>query len=449
MRANSIIVEYRAISLVKSYENSAHIHNRAQHRKVKKFIERYGQLAPIIIDDHNTIVDGHLVRDIIEELGYDEIAVVVVKSRAPEEVRAIRLALNRLPEDSKWNDRKLKEDFKFFLDIGFDIELTGFDSVEIDMVLSIDNIDNGIVEDPITPPQRSSIPVSRPGDFWLLGEHRILCGDARGQQSAYALFDGEYARMMFTDPPYNVRIDRNVTGLGQTRHREFAMASGEMSENEFKEFLLAFLTSSTSVLRDGAIAYVCIDWRHVDQLIETGKNAGFELKNLIAWIKTNAGMGSFYRSQHELIPVFKWGEATHLNNFELGQKGRSRSNVWQYAGMNTFSADRDKLLKEHPTIKPVALVADAIKDVSLRQDIVFDPFLGSGTTVIAAEETGRRCYGIELDPVYTDLAIKRWQDATGYDAVHSGSNLSLKQIEEIRNHETLLLPPPTSMEGEE
>jgi len=257
---------------------------------------------------------------------------------------------------------------------------------------------------------------SRPGDVWALGPHRLLCGNALDSASYQNLMAGELAEMVFSDPPYNVRIDGNVCGLGRVRHREFAMASGEMKEADFTAFLRTAFEQLAANSTNGAIHFVCMDWRHLAEMLGAGRSVYSELKNLVVWSKTNAGMGSFYRSKHELVFVWKVGAAAHVNNFELGQHGRHRTNVWDYAGVNTIRPGRLEELAMHPTVKPVALVADAIKDCSRRNGIILDPFVGSGTTLIAAHRTGRRARGIELDPIYVDVAVRRWQTYTGKPA---------------------------------
>jgi DNA modification methylase len=238
--------------------------------------------------------------------------------------------------------------------------------------------------------------------------------------------------MVFTDPPYNVAIAGHVSGLGHVQHAEFPMASGEMSEAAFTAFLTTILARIETHSADGAIAYVCIDWRHLYELLTAGRATGLALKNLCVWAKTNAGMGTFYRSQHELVAVFKVGTAPHINSFELGQFGRRRTNVWTYPGVNSFGAGRDAALSMHPTVKPVALVADTIKDCSKRNGLILDPFLGSGTTVIAAEITGRRAAGLELDPRYVDCVIRRWQQATGDAAVLAASEETFEAVTRAR-----------------
>ena len=266
--------------------------------------------------------------------------------------------------------------------------------------------------------------MTRPGDTWLLGPHRIRCGSALDEAAYRAMMHEDRAAMVFTDPPYNVPIDGHVGGLGAIRHREFAMAAGEMDEAEFTVFLTRALGLLAGHSRDGSLHFICMDWRHMGELLAAGKRSYAELKNLCVWAKDNAGMGSLYRSQHELVFVFKHGRDQHQNHIQLGRYGRNRSNVWSYPGVNTFSRQgaEGNLLALHPTVKPVALVADALRDCSCRGEIVLDSFLGSGTTLIAAERTGRICRGLELDPLYVDTAIRRWQAITGQHARHAQSD---------------------------
>ena len=276
------------------------------------------------------------------------------------------------------------------------------------------------------PPEPAGPAVCQPGDLWLLGRHRLYCGSALDSGAFSLLMDGERAATVFTDPPYNVPIDGHASGLGAARHREFAMASGEMDTRQFTEFLAQSCELLTRNCIDGSIHYICMDWRHSAELLAAGNAHYSELKNICVWVKHNAGMGSHYRSQHEFIFVFKNGRAPHRNNIELGRFGRHRSNVWNYPGINSFgrAGEEGNLLALHPTVKPVALVADAILDCSARGDIVLDAFLGSGTTIIAAERTGRRCYGLEIDPVYVDTIIRRWQSYTGGSATHAMSDVN-------------------------
>ncbi len=408
---NTLQIEYRKLTELSGLDQTLRVHNHAQQRKIAAFTSAYGPLRPILIAPDGRIVDGVALAQTLQAQNYEEVPVVVVHGRSPEELRLIRLGLNRLAEDAAWNKAALASEFRELLALSFDVELAGFDAVEIDMALAIeDELGAGEVED-APPAPRAGATVAQPGDLWLLGEHRLFCGDARDAAALARLMGEDRARMVFTDPPYNVPINGFVAGRG--RHREFEVGSGEMTEDEFVTFLTQALTAMTPHLVDGAILDVCMDWRHSAEVLAAIKGAGLTLMNLCVWAKTNAGMGTFYRSQHELVWIAKHGSAPHTNNFELGQKGRSRSNLWTYRGMNAVGAERDELIKLHPTVKPAALVVDAIKDVSGRGEIVLDPFLGSGTTLIAAERTGRRGYGLELDPAYADVILRRYAAETG------------------------------------
>jgi DNA modification methylase len=278
------------------------------------------------------------------------------------------------------------------------------------------------------PAVRAERAVSRAGDLWLLDRHRVYCGDALDEAAYAALMQGEQAAMVITDPPYNVPIEGNVSGLGAVRHRNFAMASGEMDEAEFAAFLTRACLLLAKYSADGSIHFIFMDWRHMSELLAAGREVYTELKNVCVWTKNHTGMGAFYRSRHELVFVFKHGRTPHRNNVQLGKYGRDRANVWAYVTPRT-PTDEGKMLDLHPTVKPVALVADAIMDCSTRGDVVLDGFLGSGTTVIAAERTGRRCYGLEIDRIYVDTIIRRWQAYSGESAVHVSSGRRFAELE--------------------
>jgi DNA modification methylase len=315
----------------------------------------------------------------------------------------------------------LAVEFQHLLAIdGLDITITGFEIPEIDLILEDAKTAPSPEETPIDL-ELSRPPITVPGDSWKLGKHRVICGNALHESAFRVLFDGRRADMIFADPPYNVRIDGNATGNGSIHHREFSMAHGEMCEAEFVAFLSSSLRSLSKFSLSNSLHYICVDWRHVGELLAAGKSNYHELVNICVWVKNVGGMGSFYRSQHELICVFRNGKGSHRNNVQLGQFGRNRTNVWEYPGIQTLSkqSDEGNLLALHPTVKPVAMVADAILDCTARGEIVLDSFLGSGTTLMAAERVGRICYGIEIDPLYVDVAIRRWQKQTGETAVHA------------------------------
>jgi DNA modification methylase len=332
------------------------------------------------------------------------------------------LADNKLALNAGWDEEILAAELQALLDLDFDVPVLGFSVQEVDVILD-DAADRGVEdtadEDDVIPglPDR---PVTVPGDVWQLGLSRLVCGDARDPAAYKALLGDEAVDLIFTDPPYNVPIDGHVCGSGSVKHREFAMGAGEMSRDQFTTFLIATLGPAARACRDGAIAFVCMDWRHIGELIAAGEKVFTELKNVCVWNKKNAGMGTFYRSKHEMIFAFKVGKAAHTNNFGLGDNGRYRTNVWDYAGITSLGATRDSELAMHPTVKPVALVADAIRDCSRRGELVLDVFGGSGTTLIAARKCGRIARLIEFDPAYCDTIIRRFQATSGGQAyLHS------------------------------
>ena len=346
------------------------------------------------------------------------------------EKRAYILADNKLAEKAGWDRELLGIELQGLIDLDFEVELTGLEVPEIDFILEDADAAKAEAAGPEdhVPDPLPDASITRHGDLWVLGRHRVLCGNALDGTDYEQLLNGEKAEFVFTDPPYNVRIDGNVCGKGAIHHPEFAMASGEMTKEGFTEFLTTVFRHLAAHGTDGSIHDICIDWRHVAEMMEAGSAVYTELKNLCVWAKTNAGMGSFYRSRHELVFIWKSGTAAHINNFELGQHGRNRTNVWEYPGISTMRAGRLEELALHPTVKPTALVADAIKDCSRRGGIVLDPFLGSGTTLIAAERTGRRAHGLEIEPRYVDVTIKRWQDYTGKAATLAATGQTFEQV---------------------
>jgi DNA modification methylase len=434
---NDMEIERVPIAQLKPYPETLRIHNRKKRRKLASLLRRFGQALPVLIDEARRIIDGHAVVDALKELGCEDVAVIIVRNRTPAEIRALRLAVNRIVEEVEWDQGKLRTEFRELLELGFDLQLTAFDAIEIDMTLDIEHTTAGIVEEVLAEdvePMGEAAVVAR-GDVWRLGDHVIACDDSQDAELLCRLMGERKAAVVFTDPPYNLKIRGHVSGKGKIVHREFAMGSGEMSEEKFTSFLVRFLVAPLPSLVNGAILFVCMDWRHLREILDAGDQAHLELKNLCVWAKSNAGMGTFYRSQHELVFVFKHGDAPHQNNFELGQRGRSRSNVWSYRGVNTFGKDRMELLGAHPTVKPIALVADALRDVSRRGELVIDPFLGSGSTLIAAEQTGRVCIGVEIDPAYVEVAIRRWQKQTGRDAVCAATGETFQAALERRDAE--------------
>ncbi|MFY8099332.1 MAG: site-specific DNA-methyltransferase, partial [Allorhizobium sp.] len=374
-----------------------------------------GFINPIIIDEAGSIMAGHARHKAAVLLGLAEVPTIRLSHMTRAQKRAYIIADNRLAEKAGWDFDILGEEIGLLLDedIDFDLEVIGFDSAEIDQLVFGDSANKsaaGKEEEPVELPGDEPV-VSQPGDLWEIGEQRLLCGSALDPASYERLLGRERVQMVFTDPPYNVPIGGHVSGLGKVKHREFAMASGEMSRPGFTAFLRTAAMRMAEVSINGAIHFVCMDWRHAGEMEEAGRGVYSELKNICVWAKTNAGMGTFYRSQHEFVFAWKVGKAKHINNFGLGEKGRYRTNLWTYAGANTFRKGRDEDLADHPTVKPVQMVHDAILDCSKPKGIILDPFTGAGTTLVAAHRAKRRGRGIELDPAYVDCALRRLQKA--------------------------------------
>jgi DNA modification methylase len=409
------------IDSVKPYGRQVRRHDRRKINKLKKLIGHFGQVAPIIIDANQVIVDGHAVWQAMRELGSGDIATITVAGRSDPEIKALRLALNRLSAEAAWDNQQLRIEFEELLNLSFDLELTAFDTAEIDHILDVDLPQANLVEAGEQIPAVQAQAVSKLGDIWVCGDHRLGCGNAHDGDFVVRVREAVPADVCFVDPPYNVPIAGFVSGKGRNQHREFVQGTGEMSPDEFMGFLAAALKVLQASSSPRALIYACMDWRHVHELLSAGRQRALELYNICVWAKTNAGMGSLYRNQHELICVFKAGTETPTNNVELGRHGRNRSNLWTYRGFNAFGDQRDELLAAHPTVKPVTMVADALRDVTKRGGTVLDTFMGSGSTLIAAEETERRCFGTELDPLYVDVAIRRWQIHTCRDAVHAAT----------------------------
>lgn len=421
-------LELHAPERLSPYKRNARTHSRRQVQEIARSISAFGFNNPVLIDDQLGIIAGHGRVEAAKLLGLKEIPCLRLAHLNDAEKRAYILADNQLAARAGWDREILAIEFQGLIDLGFDVTLTGFEIAEIDFAIEEER---ARVSDDLEKPLPAIGPaVSEKGDVWRLGPHRLICGDARSARDYAALMPGEQATLVFTDPPYNVPIDGFVGGKGRIKHREFELAAGEMSKSEFTRFLKDALEQAAAHSVEGSIHFVCMDWRHVLELSLAGGEIYDELKNIIVWAKDNAGMGTFYRSQHELVFAFKKGGAPHINNFELGQFGRSRSNLWKYAGVNSMKAGRLEELAMHPTVKPLPLVADAIKDCSRPGDIVLDPFSGSGTTLIAAEKTGRRARAIEYDPVYCDVAVRRWQNFTGKQAFLGDTGASFESIEE-------------------
>lgn len=425
-------VDYRPVADLLPSPRNSRTHSARQIAQIVASIREFGFTNPILIDENRVIIAGHGRLEAARKAGLSKVPVISLEHLGDAQKRALALADNKIALNAGWDDEMLRLELTELsaIALDFDIELTGFDMPEIDLLLTSDE-----KSDPADEPvevEENEI-VSREGDVWILGQHRLLCGNALEQASYDALLGDEIAQMAITDPPYNVAVTGHVSGTG--KHREFKMASGEMTEAEFRNFLKTALMCVSASLQNGAVVDVFMDWRHLADLFKAADAVFGAPLNLCVWNKTNAGMGSLYRSKHELVAVFKKGTAPHINNIELGKHGRYRTNVWDYAGANTFRRGRDQDLDDHPTIKPTAMIADAMLDCSTRGGVILDPFAGSGTVILAAHRTGRLARAIELDPRYVDVAIKRWRRFAKGSAVLEETGESFEEIAARRNAE--------------
>ncbi len=416
-----ILVVFRPVGQLTPNQQNARTHSKQQIHQIADSIRLFGFTNPILIDDMNRIIAGHGRHEAAKLLGMEEVPTIRLEHLTSDQLRAYILTDNRLAELAGWDRSILAIELQHLLTIdgNFDVTITGFEVPEIDLILQ--EAAGKPDQDDVFDVDEEAPAISQPGDLWLLGKHRVLCDDAQQEPSYVALMVKRRAAMVFVDPPYNVAVDGHCCGKGAIKHREFVMAAGEMDEAEFITFLVKAMRLLSRYSASSSIHYICMDWRHITELLAAGKQIYDVLLNLCVWVKDNGGMGSFYRSRHELIFVFRNGKSAHRNNVQLGQYGRNRTNVWEFSGINTLSkqSEEGNLLALHPTVKPVALVADAILDCTERGGIVLDSFLGSGSTLIAAERVGRVCYGMEIDPLYVDTAIRRWQRHTGESAIRA------------------------------
>ncbi len=431
-------LKYAGCTAFKLDPFNARKHSQRQLAMLGAAIKAFGFTNPVLVDETFTVIAGAARLQAAMAIGLQEIPFIQLDHLSAVQKKALAISDNKLGDLSQFDPERLSETLRELTKLDFRIELTGFLTAEADVLIEppmiggpaaarADPVDRFELPDPAT-----TRAVSRKGDLWLLESHRILCGDALSREDYQRVLEGARAQMVFTDPPYNVRVHGHVSGLGRTQHREFPMASGEMSKEQFTRFLLDFMRHCADHSVEGSIHYVFMDWRHLPEVLAAGEQAYDEFKNLVVWNKTNASMGSLYRSKHELVLVFKHGTGPHINNVELGRHGRYRTTVWDYPGVNTFRAGREEDIAAHPTPKPVGLVADAMRDCSKRNGLVLDPFGGSGATLLAAERTGRRAALIELDPLYVDVAVERWQRLTGKAAVLAGDARRFAEVADAR-----------------
>jgi DNA modification methylase len=411
IESSRLVVTYRPLGDLIPDPRNARTHPKRQIDQIRASIEAFGFTNPVLADPEGNIIAGHGRLQAARAMGLAELPVITLSGLSETQKRTLRIADNKIALNAGWDLEILQLELGELgsIDVDIDLTLTGFSTGEIDVILTSD-VDP---DDEVIPPVPAT-PRTKLGDIWILGDHRVGCGDGRDAEFLQRVIGhGAGVDAAFLDPPYNVRIGGHAVSAGS--HREFAMASGEMTEAEFRSFLADTLGAATRVSRDGAVHFVCMDWRHMDDVSAVGRTVYGERLNLCIWNKSNAGMGSLFRSKHELVFVYRVGTAPHLNMVELGRHGRNRTNVWDYASVNSMQGSRREDLALHPTVKPTGLVADAILDVTRRGDLVLDLFLGSGTTLMAAERTGRRFRGLDIDPAYVDVAIERWSARTGLE----------------------------------
>ena len=421
-------IVHRRLSELTPNPQNARKHPKHQIRQIAASIKQFGFVVPILIDRTDGIIAGHARAEAAKLLDIQEVPTILLENLTENQVKAFMLADNKLAENAIWDPDILAVELQHLVEIDeFDVTVTGFEVAEIDSI--IDEARSEREEDNAIEIDETAQPITRPGDLWKLNKHRLFCGNALQEASFTKLMSTRRADLVFSDPPFNLKIDGHVGGKGAIHHREFAMASGEMNAAEFTVFLTTGLRLLSRFSSSASVHFICMDWRHIGELLAAGNQVYSELLNLCIWVKNAGGMGSLYRSRHELVFVFRNAKGRHQNNV-LGKYHRDRTNVWEYPGINTLSrqGDEGNLLALHPTCKPVNLVADAILDCSARGDIVLDSFLGSGTTLIAAERVGRICHGMELDPRYVDVAIRRWQKHTGDHAIHAESGKSFDEL---------------------
>lgn len=424
-------VQYLPTSSLQPDPGNARNHSQRQLVRLKAVVAEFGFTNPILIDENTMVIAGHARLEVAHMLGMETVPCLRLEHLSASQKTALALADNKIGDMSEFDPERLAVQLSQLCAVDFNIEMTGFETAEVDILLETQLTTGTSATDPadvFSPADRAAPAVSRRGDCWVLGHHKLYCGDSLIAQSYESVLGEHRAAMIITDPPFNVPIQGHVSGLGKATHREFAMASGEMSPEEFTNFLRTEMNLMVRFSIDGSLHFIFMDWRHVAEITTAGASTYSEFKALCIWNKNNGGMGSLYRSKHELVFVYKNGSAPHCNNVQLGKHGRYRTNVWDYAGANTFGRNRDADLAAHPTVKPVALVADAIRDCSRRGDIILDPFAGSGTILLAAERTGRKAAAIELDPHYVDTAIKRWQAATGAQATLSSTGQTFAEV---------------------
>jgi DNA modification methylase len=426
---HDLTIAYRRPDELSENPRNVRTHSKRQIRQIANSIQAFGFANPILIDENDQLIAGHGRLAAAKNLKLDRVPVVQLAGLSEAQKRGLMLADNKIADNAGWDNELLTRELADLssLDLDFELDDIGFETAEID--LAIESQGDEVNAETAPEPHPACVSVTKPGDLWGLGPHRVFCGNARSEDDIRRLMGDGLADAVFTDPPFNVRINGHAGGKGKVKHSEFAEASGEMNDAEFGDFLAAALGIASAFSRPGSVHFVCMDWRHAAQLGVVGAHAIGPQINLCVWVKTNGGMGSLYRSKHELVLVFAKAGATHRNNVQLGRFGRNRTNVWHYAGVNTFREGRLDELRAHPTAKPVMMVKDAILDVTKRGDIVLDPFAGAGATLMAAERSGRVARLLEIDPAYVDVTLRRWRDETGEDPVRADDGVAFSSLE--------------------
>lgn len=431
----SLRIEPCPVDALKSYARKLRKNDAAHVREIANSISSLGFNVPLLVGKDNVVVDGDARLEAAKSLGLSSVPCIRVDHLDETEQRLLRLAVNRLGEKGIWDLGELEAEFRELIIADAPIEISGFSTDEVDqLIIGADEDAHEAVD---LAPSRGPA-TAQVGDLLQLGSHRLICGDATDPAVIGRLMGNDVARVVFTDEPFNVAIEGHVTG---GEHREFVMASGEMTDAQFLDFNQKWMEAVIPYLIDGGILGTFIDWRGLPVAHAAATALGLTPLNLVVWAKTNAGMGSLYRSQHELLPLFKKGSASHVNNIALGKRGRHRTNLWIYPGASSLGSDARKGLQDHPTVKPTAMLEDALIDLTNRGDIVLDPFLGSGSTLMAAENSGRLCCGVELDPLYVDVIVRRYEAATGTTVVLADTGETFAEVAARRRKDEGISPP--------
>jgi DNA modification methylase len=425
--SNSLAVQNVPIDSLQPLDTPVRRHPEKQAAKLRKSVKIFGQVVPVLVTPEYQIIDRELVWRAMKANGATHVDVIVIADKSAAEIKALRLMLNRSAIEAVWDDENLRSVLQDLTELNFDLELTGFDPPEIDYHLSLELPQANVEENASDIPPLESKSVSSRGVIWAAGNHRIGCGEATDLDFVSHVLDGQRADVCFVDPPYNIPV-HGFFGKGHNKRREFIAGAGELTSEQFFAFLQDTLKVLKACSAPTALVYACIDWRHLMEMTVAGRACEMPLYQIITWVKSNAGRGGIYRNASEFITVFRAGGEAPLDNVELGRRGRNRTNVWNYPSMSAFGTQRDSLLALHPTVKPVAMIADALREVTRRGEVVLDTFLGSGTSLIAAQETGRVCCGVELDSLYVDVAIRRWQNITGCEAINLDSGDTFNRI---------------------